>query len=50
MYLQWCAPLCFSQEGHINLVWELGAPLKEIAEPVEMKQGSPLEFWWGFPL
>ena len=31
-------------------MWGLGAPLKEAADPVEMKQGAFLKFRWGVPL
>jgi len=30
--------------GGINLVWGLGALLKEAAEPVKMKQGASVKF------
>ena len=29
LYFRWWAPLCLSQEAHINLLWGRGAPLKQ---------------------
>ena len=47
LYLRWWPPLYLSQEAHINLLWEFRLLYKEATDPVEMKQGAPLEFQWG---